>query len=402
MNVSVASDLAAVRRGESRLGPAFKACARAWSSLRRRHWLVAAEVGAGYGLAYAVIIWFSFIAYMKPHDGLPAFAVVATHWILLMTPVACALAFGLALLRDIGKRGPIRPRHMTLTILAVLAFAAIVDPITVYLTSFVHFALGRAAEDFSFSHGSSDLLTTLSRIYSVSMDRVFVFVSTVTLSAVYFFKISRTTDALANAQIGLSEARRRALGEELRSAQAALDPEFLFATLGDVDRRFESEPDVAQHLLDALIRYLRAALPTTDEAIGTLGQQAVLVRAYLDIETIRSAGRLHGEVYVPSELEARPFAPALVMPLVALVANGHADIERDTRVEVRASVHGGRLVIEVRGDRSGSGLSDQQEPTLASLRERVAVLYGGDAQLSFALEAGGSSAKIVIADPGSL
>jgi sensor histidine kinase YesM len=400
MNVIVATDLAAVPRSESRLGPAFKACAGAWSSLRRRHWLVAAGGGAGVGIAYAAVIWLVVIESAKPHDGLPMFAVMVTHWIPLMTAIACALAFGVALLRDIGQRGAIRPRHVTLTILAVVAFAAIVDPITVYLATLVSNVV-RPSEAF-FTDGSGDWLTALFRMYTNSIERVFVFVSTVTLSAVYFFRISRTTDALANAQIGLSEARRRALGEELRSAQAALDPEFLFATLAEVDRRFESEPEVAQRLLDALIRYLRAALPTTDEAIGTLGQQAVLVRAYLDVETIRSAGRLHGEVYVPSELEARPFAPALVMPLVALVANGHADIERETRLEVRASVQASRLVIEVRGDRSGSELSDQQESTLASLRERVLVLYGGHAQLSYAREPSGSSAKIVIADPGSL
>jgi sensor histidine kinase YesM len=365
--------------------------------LTRRHWLVAVAVGAVVGTAFATVIWLSVIERAKPHDGLPMFAVMVTHWIPLMTAVACALAFGLALLRDISRRGAIRPRHVTLTILAVIAFAATVDPITVYLATAVHDAL-RGNETF-FTDGSGDWLTALMRMYTNSMDRVFVFVSTGTLSAVYFFRITRTSDALANAQIGLSEARRRALGEELRSAQAALDPEFLFATLGDVDRRFESEPEVAQRLLDALIRYLRAALPTSDEVIDTLGQQAVLARAYLDIETIRSDGRLQGEVIVPSDLEARPFAPALVMPLVALAVSGN---DGGRHVTVRASVQGGWLVIEVRSDGLQGELGIQEMSPLASLRERVAVLYGSQAQLSFAREPHGHSAKIVIADPGNL
>ena len=71
---------------------------------------------------------------------------------------------------------------------------------------------------------------------------MFTFVSTVTLAAVYFLKVSRTSDALATAQLGLSEAQTPRLSEELRSAQAAVDPEFLFATLAEVDRRFESDP----------------------------------------------------------------------------------------------------------------------------------------------------------------
>jgi LytS/YehU family sensor histidine kinase len=254
-----------------------------------------------------------------------------------------------------------------------------------------------------FTDGSGDWLTALSRMYSLSMDRVFVVASTATLSAVYFFKISRTSDALAAAQLGLSEAQRRALGEELRSAQAAVDPEFLFATLGEVDRCFESEPEVAQRLLEALIRYLRAALPPTDETIGTLGQQAVLVRAYLDIEAIRSAGLLQGEISMPSELESRPFAPALVLPLLALAANGRAGTGCELHVELRVSVQSGRLIIDIRGDSSRSALSVQEESTLASLRQRVSVLYGSQAELSFVpCEPRGSRAKIVIADPGSL
>lgn len=401
MNVSVATDLAAVRRSASRLGPAFKACARARNSLRRRHWLVAAALGGLVGMAYGAAYWLGRIESTKVNDGLGMLAVMMTHWILLMTAVGCALAFGLAMLRDIGQRGAIRPRHVTLTILAVAAVGAMVDPIAVHLATAVHVALGR--EEPMFTDGSADWLTALLRMYTLSMDRVFVVVTTATLSAVYFFKISRTSDALASAQMGLSEAQRRALGEELRSAQAAVDPEFLFATLAEVDRRFESEPDAAQRLLDALIRYLRAALPSTDETIGTLGQQAVLVRAYLDIEAIRSSGRLRGEIDVPTELESRPFAPALVLPLVALAARGSAGTECDTHVEVRASVQGGLLVIEVQGDGSQSGLSVEQESTLASLRQRVSVLYGSEAELSFVPRAPrGRSAKIVIADPGSL
>ena len=133
-------------------------------------------------------------------------------------------------------------------------------------------------------------------MYSHSGEKIMTFVGTVILSAVYYLKDSRTSGALAVAQLGLSHAQKRRLTEELRSAQAALDPDFLFATLAEVDRRFDGDPLVAQRLLDALIRYLRAALPAKDDSIGTLGQQATLVRAYLEIESIRSSGRLQADV----------------------------------------------------------------------------------------------------------
>ena len=90
------------------------------------------------------------------------------------------------------------------------------------------------------------------------------------------------------------------------------------------------------------------------------------------------------------------------MPLVAVAASRDDDREGDVRVDVRASVQGGRLSIEIRTDGPQSQLSVEQESTLASLRQRVSVLYGSHATLSFAREPRGSSAKIVIVDPGNL
>jgi LytS/YehU family sensor histidine kinase len=240
-------------------------------------------------------------------------------------------------------------------------------------------------------------------MYSLSGEKITTFVGTVILSAVYYLKDSRTSGALAVAQLGLSRAQKRRLTEELRSAQAALDPDFLFATLAEVDRRFEGDPPGAQRLLDALIRYLRAALPAKDDSIGTLGQQATLVRAYLDIESIRSSGRLQADVDVPIELESRLFAPALILPLVALAAGDVAGSDRDARVQVRVSLASGRLTVEVRCDGCQPWATAEQETKLDSLRHRVATLYGSTSELSFATRAPrGSTAKIVIDDPGSL
>jgi LytS/YehU family sensor histidine kinase len=152
-----------------------------------------------------------------------------------------------------------------------------------------------------------------------------------------------------------------------------------------------------------LIRYLRAALPAKDDSIGTLGQQATLVRAYLEIEGIRSSGMVQADVEVPSELASRLFAPALILPLVALAAGDVVGSGRDARIHVGASLAGGRLTVEVRCDGCQPWASAEQEATLASLRHRVGALYGSAAELSFATRAPrGCTAKIVIDDPGSL
>jgi LytS/YehU family sensor histidine kinase len=127
------------------------------------------------------------------------------------------------------------------------------------------------------------------------------------------------------------------------------------------------------------------------------------VRAYLEIEGIRSSGRLQADVEVPSELETRLFAPALLLPLLVLVAGDVARTDRDARMHVRVALADGRLTVDVRSDGCQPWTTADQETTLASLGDRVRSLYGSTAELSFATRAPrGSTARIVIDDPGTL
>jgi hypothetical protein len=408
VNVSLASPGAAVQRLGTRRTVAAEALRRAWRSLEWRHWLIAAGVGVLFGAVYATFMFL--YTYKGNFDSLAPVAQGAillnmlTRWVTLMTGVACAVAFAIAVLRDIRRRATIRPRDVALTIVVVSVFGSlVVDPIAVGL----NYALGSWFSSWLPMPGvrhfvdGADWLTGLSRMYSQTGEKIFTFVGTVTLSAVYYLKGSRTSDALAIAQLGLSQAQKRRLTEELRSAQAALDPDFLFTTLVEIDRRFDGGAQAAQRLLDALIRYLRAALPPKDEEIGTLGQQATLVGAYLEIESIRSAGRVQGVIDVPANLEARLFAPALILPLVALVCGNAADPGREIEILVKASAAGGLLTVEVRGHGLDPRLNAETEATLAPLRQRLGALYGSSAELSFDTRLPRrTAAKIVIGDPG--
>jgi hypothetical protein len=409
VNVSVASHGAAVHPIVTQHARASEALARAWRSLNWRHWLTAAGVGVLFGAVYGTFMFLytyrGYVDALSPVARVGILLNMLTRWVVLFTGVACALAYAIAVLRDVSRRGAIRPRDVALTILVVSAFGSlVVDPIAVGVNyAFGSWLASWIAMPAGIRHfvAGADWLTGLSRMYSQTGEKIFTFVGTVTLSAVYYLKDSRTSDALAVVQLGLSQAQKCRLTEELRSAQAALDPDFLFATLAEVDRRFDGDPLVAQRLLEALIRYLRAALPGTNEEIGTLGQQATLVRAYLEIESIRSAGRVQGVIDVPGDLETRLFAPALILPLVTLIRGDAADSRGDTEILVKASVAGGLLTVEVRGRGSEPRTTAETEATLGSLRQRLGALYGSSAELSFETRSPRrTAAKIVIDDPG--
>ena len=61
---------------------------------------------------------------------------------------------------------------------------------------------------------------------------------------------------------------------QLTALQAQIEPHFLFNTLANVKRLYETAPDQGREMLASLINYLRAALPAMRESGSTLGTRA--------------------------------------------------------------------------------------------------------------------------------
>eukprot|EP01137_Pigoraptor_chileana_P033205 Opistho-2@23757 len=95
-------------------------------------------------------------------------------------------------------------------------------------------------------------------------------------------QMARERDALESQQI---EAQVSALN-------AQIEPHFLFNTLANVKRLYETTPDRGRDMLVSLIAYLRAALPGMRRPETTLGQELELVRNYLTILQMRMGARL--------------------------------------------------------------------------------------------------------------
>jgi LytS/YehU family sensor histidine kinase len=270
-------------------------------------------------------------------------------------------------------------RHYVFTIVVVAAIcASVIDPALVLVRRSVILALGLTGVD----HSALTLPSHLRRSLINAMPVTLIMLSMWSLLWIYFHAAKRTAQALAAAQLRLAEVQRTVLAEQLQSAQAMVEPAFLFGTLSLIEQEFERDPEAAHRLLDALIRYLRAALPTSDAAGCTLGQQAELVRAYLEIERIRSGGRLGFAVELPAALQERPFAPLLVLPLVANAVRHGVASAREGMVTVRAGTQDGRLLIQVDDDGSGRCAAIREGEGLAGVRERLAALYGIGARLT--------------------
>jgi hypothetical protein len=179
--------------------------------------------------------------------------------------------------------------------------------------------------------------------------------------------------------------QRQAADAKLAVLQSQVEPHFLFNTLANVQALVEGGSPRAAPVLASLIAYLRAALPQLHDSAPTLGREAALVRAYLELMQMRMPDRLQYRIAIDAQLHALRLPPMTLLTLVEnAVRHGIDPSERGGRIDVGAQrdVGSGRVVLWVLD--SGAGIDEKKPPGtgLANLRERLGAMYGGRATLT--------------------
>jgi len=202
-------------------------------------------------------------------------------------------------------------------------------------------------------------------------------------------RAARAEAAAARDQMRAAAAERETVLAQMKALEAQVEPHFLYNTLAHVASLIGDDPPAARAMLDRLIALLRdtaraGAVP------ATLGNQANHVRAWLEILTMRMGARLAWSVDVPDELREAAVPPALLQPLVEnAIKHGLEPSVDGGRVDVGARREGGVLVLTVADTGAGFGRTDapiggSTGLGLASLRARLAALYGNAASLAVA------------------
>ena len=187
-------------------------------------------------------------------------------------------------------------------------------------------------------------------------------------------------------------ARDKALAEaELRVLQAQVEPHFLFNTLANVISLIHTHPDRAARLLERLTSLLRTSLSRTRRTDGTLGHELEVVRAYLDIQSLRMAGRMTYDVDVNPGLEVLRMPPLLLQPLVEnAVLHGIEPSAAGGRVVVRAERSAGVVRVRVTDDGVGFDPDTAGDGVgIANVRERLQATFGERGRLALTETPGG-------------
>jgi histidine kinase len=157
-------------------------------------------------------------------------------------------------------------------------------------------------------------------------------------------------------QTVLDEARLLAL-------QRQVDPALLLSSMGELEKRYRNEPDGAERLLEALVEFLRCAMPGLREPVSTVDTELRLARAYVRLQKER--GSISG--WRIEELQTEPlhahFPSLLMLPLLALGANGSHPLLTNQAAN-------GRVTLTL------SGLREVSLEFVQHLRARLQSVYG--------------------------
>jgi len=169
---------------------------------------------------------------------------------------------------------------------------------------------------------------------------------------------------------------------EVSALNAQIEPHFLFNTLANVKRLYETTPERGRDMLQSLIKYLRAALPSMRRQDSTLGQELELVRNYLTILQMRMGERLSFDIAAQPELLAARLPPMVLPTLVEnAIKHGLGPLPEGGRIEISAAAQDGAMRVEVRDNGQGFAASGGSGVGLANTRARLAALFGTQAAL---------------------
>jgi hypothetical protein len=206
----------------------------------------------------------------------------------------------------------------------------------------------------------------------------------------------------------LAHERARAARLELEAEQAQLlalrshlDPHFLFNTLNAIAEWCRTDGVVAETAVLRLSAMLRNVLSGVRSATWPLERELELMRTLFELHLLRDPELFQLQMDVPADLGDVQVPPMVLLPLAEnAVKHGPAAGHRG-RIDLNVTVREDALTLRVenpgtsRGPREGSA-------GLPTVERRLALAYGGKAQLDLASAEGRTRVTVTLPRSGPL
>jgi LytS/YehU family sensor histidine kinase len=186
-------------------------------------------------------------------------------------------------------------------------------------------------------------------------------------------RATRSTSARRQSELTRRGAERWLLELRLGGLQARLDPQVLFDTLDEAGRLYRSRPAAAEHLLDALIGYLRQALPKLRQPQSTLEREVALAHAFLRVLRTRQGDGLELEVVVEPAVGDARFPSMVVQPLCEALARSALASGDPVRIRISASRNQDSAHLDLSAEPVQAAPAHER---LAEIRHTLLVMFG--------------------------
>lgn len=197
------------------------------------------------------------------------------------------------------------------------------------------------------------------------------------------------------------ELRRLATQAELRALQSQINPHFLFNAFntlyGTIDRTSFEARRLVLNLTDIFRYFLQG-----DRSEIPLSEELRIIKAYLEIESLRLGDRLLTELHIDESVLDVMIPVLSLQPLVEnAVKHGVAGKAGPGRVVIRAGTQGSMLRISVEDQSPGVGgggktVHDGSGVGLANVRRRLNLAYGPESTIQASYGVHGSQVTLLI------
>lgn len=186
--------------------------------------------------------------------------------------------------------------------------------------------------------------------------------------------------------------------------QARIRPHFLFNSMNTIANLTQTNPGLAEEVVQDLADLFRATLSEADET-STLAKELELAYRYLNIEKQRLGERLQVLWDVEELPGDAPLPPLILQPLVEnAVYHGIAPSRRPGLIQIGGRYRQGRVNLLVRNSLPGAneaakGHTSGNRMALDNIKQRMASMFDGEAQVIIARVEGDYQVRLIFPYP---
>ena len=199
----------------------------------------------------------------------------------------------------------------------------------------------------------------------------------------------------ASERMQLEKTRRRSWESEveLRNLRASLTPHLLFNCLAAVRGIVRTDPEKAREFIDTLSRFLRESTDAQSRETVPLHEEWQLCEDFLGLQAFRYERELPRLVEIEGPAHHAKLPPMMLLNLVENAVK-HGEVSQKHPLVVRAALHDGKLVAEVRNHGKLGPAPQSRSGGIGTANARLQAIYGRDASLAIRQDGEDVSAKL--------